>query len=390
MAKLFYTLEEAAQKLRKSTDEVMSMARAGQLVELRDKDQVLFRRSAIDQLSGDADMGSDINLDGLDLSSGGGSSLQLGGSSVGGMDELRLEDSSPGTAPAMGGGLGDDLRLDDSAPGMAPAMGGGLGDGLNLDDELRLDDGPAPMAGMPAMAASGADDSMGLDDLMLADDDEPAPAPAAPAPVARAAAPTRSPAASSGGSAMGGVGLADSNAESMMMDAAASGAKSGGGMDDSMALNPGQTQLEAVGSGSGLLDISSDESFFGAQMIEESMGGDDAASIPENAADIFGGGEAAATEEAAPVTAGTTGVTFGTATLAEAHDPKFSGFTGGAMIVAAVALVGGGWAVAEMAVGNYTDVAKLVAENWMYVLGGLAGGVLVIGGIGLGIGKATA
>ena len=76
MAKLFYTLEEAAQKLRKSTDEVMSMARAGQLVELRDKDQVLFRRSAIDQLAGDADMGSDINLDGLDLSSGGGSSVQ--------------------------------------------------------------------------------------------------------------------------------------------------------------------------------------------------------------------------------------------------------------------------------------------------------------------------
>ena len=365
MAKLFYTLEEAAQKLRKSTDEVMSMARAGQLVELRDKDQVLFRRSAIDQLAGDADMGSDINIDGLDLSSGGGSSLQLGGSSVGGMDELRLDDSTPGAAPAMGGGLG-----------------GGLGDGLSLEDELRLDDGPAPIA------ASGADDSMGLDDLMLADDDAPAPTPA-PAPAARAAAPTRSPAASSGGSAMGGLGLADSNAESMMMDAPASAAK-GGGMDDSMALNPGQTQLEAVGSGSGLLDISSDESFFGAQMIEESMGGDDAASIPENAGDIFGGGEAAATEEAAPVTAGTTGVTFGAATLAEAHDPKFSGFTGGAMVVAAVALVAAGWAVAEMAVGNYTDVAKLVAENWMYVLGGLAGGVLVIGGIGLGIGKATA
>ena len=361
MAKLFYTLEEAAQKLRKSTDEVMSMARAGQLVELRDKEQVLFRRSAIDQLAGDADMGSDINLDGLDLSSGGGSSLQLGGSSVGGMDEL---------------------RLDDSTPGAAPAMGGGLGDGLSLEDELRLDDGPAPIA------ASGADDSMGLDDLMLADDDEPAPTPA-PAPAARAAAPTRSPAASSGGSAVGGLGLADSNAESMMMDAPASAAK-GGGMDDSMALNPGQTQLEAVGSGSGLLDISSDESFFGAQMIEESMGGEDAASIPENAGDIFGGGEAAATEEAAPVTAGTTGVTFGTATLAEAHDPKFSGFTGGAMVVAAVALAAAGWAVAEMAVGNYTDVAKLVAENWMYVLGGLAGGVLVIGGIGLGIGKATA
>jgi hypothetical protein len=58
--------------------------------------------------------------------------------------------------------------------------------------------------------------------------------------------------------------------------------------------------------------------------------------------------------------------------------------------VAALALGGAGWAVAEMAVGNYTDIAKLVAENWMYVLGGLAGGVLVFGGIGFGIGKATA
>ena len=56
MAKLFYTLEEAAKKLRKSTDEVMGMARAGQLQELRDKDQILFRRSAIDQISGDGDM----------------------------------------------------------------------------------------------------------------------------------------------------------------------------------------------------------------------------------------------------------------------------------------------------------------------------------------------
>ncbi|MBL9141823.1 MAG: helix-turn-helix domain-containing protein, partial [Phycisphaerae bacterium] len=51
MAKLFYTLEEAAQRLRKSTEEIMAMARSGQLQELKDKDQVLFRRSAIDQLA---------------------------------------------------------------------------------------------------------------------------------------------------------------------------------------------------------------------------------------------------------------------------------------------------------------------------------------------------
>lgn len=340
MAKLFYTLQEAAQKLRKTQDEVMNMAKAGQLQELRDKDQVLFRRSAIDQIAGDTD-GGDINLDGLDLSNS-GSSIQLGGSSVGGMEELRL------------------------------------------DDDLRLDDEPAvPQA---PIAASGADDSMALDELTLADDEPAAAPPPPPAPVARAAPAAPSPAGSSAGTRSGsasGLGLVDSSAGSMAMAA--------GGMDDSMALNPGATQLEAVGSGSGLLDISSEESFFGAQMIEESMGGDEAAAMPEaGGADIFGGGEAATTEEVAPVTAGTAGVTFGQTKMADAFDPKFSGFTAGAMIVAALALVAGGWAVAEMAVGNYTDIAKMIAENWMYVLGGAVGAVLVFGGVGLGIGKATA
>lgn len=338
MAKLFYTLQEAAQKLRKSPDEVMSMAKAGQLQELRDKDQVLFRRSAIDQIAGDTD-GGDINLDGLDLSNS-GSSIQLGGSSAGGMNDLRLE---------------DDLRLDDE-----------------------------PLAASAPIAASGADDSMALDELTLADDEPAAAPPPAPAPVARTPAP--SPAASNAGSRAGsasGIGLVDSSAGSMAMAA--------GGMDDSMALNAGATQLEAVGSGSGLLDISSEESFFGAQMIEESMGGDEGAAMPEEGgADIFGGGEAATTEEVAPVTAGTAGVTFGQTKMAEAFDPKFSGFTAGAMVVAALALVAGGWAVAEMAVGNYTDIARQIAENWMYVLGGAVGAVLVFGGVGLGIGKATA
>ena len=345
----------------------MSMARAGQLQELRDKDQVLFRRSAIDQIAGDGDMGSDINLDGLDLSNA--------GSSMGAMDELRLDDSSVTPVAPAAGRMSPGLNLNDDLS---------MDDGLSLDDDLRLDAGP--------IAASGADDSMSLDDLSLADDDEPAPAPTraptpAAAPMARSAPPARSPAASSGGS---GIGLADSSADSMMMDApASSGAGRMSSNDDSMSLNSDQTQLEAVGSGSGLLDISSDESFFGAQMIEESMGGEDAV-MTENTADIFGGGETAATEEAAPVTSGTSAVTFGATALAEARDPKFSGFTAGAMIVATIALVGMGWSVTEMMVGNYTDVAKMIAENWMYVLGGTAGAILVFGGIGLGIGKATA
>jgi hypothetical protein len=364
MAKLFYTLQEAAERLNKSADEVMDMARNGQLQELQDKGETLFRRSAIDALAGDEGSGS-FSLESLEVGNE-GSSLSLGGSGgIDGLGDLRLEDSAAGAPSAKA--AGDDLKLEDDAIS--------LGDDLRLDDDLKLDDGPtAPIA------ASGADDSIGIDDLMLADDDAPAPAAAArsppPAPVAPAA----------------GVGLADSNAESMMMEDAparssagtAAGTKSG----DSMSFNSGAT-LETVGGGSGLLDISSEESFFGAQMIEESMGGDEAAVNPDEAGELFGG-DAGAAEAAEPVTVGTApAIAFGAQQLAEARDPKFSGFSAGALVAAALALAAMGWAVAEMALGNYTDMGRMLAENWMYVLGGTAGAVLVFGGIGFGVGKAV-
>ncbi|MFM9169576.1 MAG: helix-turn-helix domain-containing protein, partial [Phycisphaerales bacterium] len=160
MAKLFYTLQEAAERLNKTPDQVMDMARNGQLQELQDKGETLFRRSAIDALATDEGSGS-FSLESLDVGNE-GSSLSLGGS--GGLDDLgdlRLEDSSSGAPAAKAGG--DDLKLEDDALS--------LGDDLRLDDDLKLDDAPAA-----PVAASGADDSVGFDDLTLADDDAPAPA----------------------------------------------------------------------------------------------------------------------------------------------------------------------------------------------------------------------
>jgi hypothetical protein len=364
MAKLFYTLEEAAQKLGKSTDEVMNMARSGQLQDLKDKGETLFRRSAIDQLAGATDGSGSFNLDNLDIGSE-GSSMELAGSDVGDLGDLRLEDSTAGapspvaSAPRAGTPANDDMPLE---------LDLGGDDALGLSD----DDGGLNLADSGSMvAASGADESMGLDDLALVDD-EPA---AAPAPARPAPAP-----AGRGGSS---IGLDAGSGASSIVDEPAE--RSSGG---SMVFDAG-AQLEAVGGGSGLLDISSDESFFGAQMIEESMSGDDAAEMPADAGELFGG-DAAAGDVAEPVTVGTApAVAFGTQALAEARDPKFSGFAGGALVVAALAMVAMGWAVAEMMLGNYTDVAKMIAENWMYVLGGGAAGVLVFGGVGLGIGKAV-
>ena len=367
MAKLFYTLQEAADRLNKTADQVMEMARNGQLQELQDKGETLFRRSAIDALVKDEGSGS-FSLESLEVGNE-GSSLSLGGS--GGLDDLgdlRLEDSSAGAPAAKVGG--DDLKLEDDALT--------LGDDLRLDDDLKLDDAPAA-----PIAASGADDSIGFDDLTLADDDAPAPAAAARAAPA-APAPTEA------------FGLADTSGGSMMMEDAparssggsAAGTSAGTKSDDSMAFTSGAT-LETVGGGSGLLDISSEESFFGAQMIEESMGGDEAAVNPDEAGELFGG-DVGAAEPAEPVTAGTApSIAFGAQALAEARDPKFSGFSAGALVAAALALAAMGWAVAEMALGNYNDMGRMLAENWMYVLGGTAGAVLLFGGIGFGVGKAV-
>jgi hypothetical protein len=380
----------------------MNMAKAGQLQELRDKDQVLFRRSAIDQLAGDSDVGSELNLQGMDLGNE-GSTIGLGGTNGAGSPAVALDDSvglSMGDTSELRLGDEDDLKLAESgdaqfeeraAPRAASredSSAGTLslddGPGLGLDD-LRLDDD----ATAAPMAASGADDSMALDELVLDDnevtlaEEDPVAAPAAPrAPVNDARA-----ASASGISGGSSIGLAGSSAGSRSGSRAARTADA----DDSMVMDMGDPSVESVGAGSGLLDISSDESFFGAQMIEESLGGEELAQMQEGAGDLFAaGGEGAGGEEAAPVTSAVSGFGMAQAQLAEALDSKFSGFTAGAMVAVALALVGAGWATTEFMVGDYVEVARMVAENWMMVLGGVAGAVLVFGGIGFGIGKATA
>ncbi len=60
MAKMFYTLEEAAEKLGKSEDEVRQMAETGQLQEFRDRDRLMFKVEQVDLLTGGGDEEEDI------------------------------------------------------------------------------------------------------------------------------------------------------------------------------------------------------------------------------------------------------------------------------------------------------------------------------------------
>ena len=111
MAKLFYTLSETSKLLGKTEDEVREMAKSGQLEEMRDGDEVMFKRKQIDLLVGDRT--EDLELD-----------ISPGGSSVG----FGLADSAANVpAPTIDDHSDtEDLSTEGSGYGMSDS-GTGLG-----------------------------------------------------------------------------------------------------------------------------------------------------------------------------------------------------------------------------------------------------------------------
>lgn len=91
MAKMFYTLEEAAKRLGKSSDQVKQMVSSGQLQEFRDRDRMMLKRDQVDLLAGDGGgedsslgLGSGVDLEPISLASGAsgsGSAMGLAGDS---------------------------------------------------------------------------------------------------------------------------------------------------------------------------------------------------------------------------------------------------------------------------------------------------------------------
>lgn len=90
MAKLFYSLEEAAQRLGKSPDEVKAMVADGQLQEFRDRDRLMFKVDQVELLAGGADEEHSSGLAGSGL--GGSSFIPLAGS--GEMEAISLASDS--------------------------------------------------------------------------------------------------------------------------------------------------------------------------------------------------------------------------------------------------------------------------------------------------------
>ncbi len=149
MAKMFYTLEEAAAKLGKSSAEVQKLAESGQLQEFRDRDKLMFKVEQVDLLAGkDEDdmipLAESGEQDAISLSSS-GTNMSLSpdtkestGISIFEADATEEADPSAVTrvTPAMGGGLG----LADSGGFAGGSGGSGSGSGSGLMDLTREKD----------------------------------------------------------------------------------------------------------------------------------------------------------------------------------------------------------------------------------------------------------
>ncbi|MEY4787276.1 MAG: hypothetical protein RL692_1170 [Planctomycetota bacterium] len=415
MAKLFYTIDEAATRLGKSEADLQAMVESGQLEEFKMHDQVHFKRAVIDQLVDDDAIDLELPLDDdfdlgdpkapappeLSLNDASGSAI---------IDDLKFDDdfapAAPTTptaptaaaSPSMGLDLGlDDLDLSDSAkdmPGIpvVPAVSKTPTTQQNNDEPLGLLDSADASAIAPAVKAKSSDDldldlDLGLDlDLDLGME------------VSKPNKP------SAGGIDILGDSRGDSAAAMAASDASGSMAPPPKRKPNSKQIDEdfldvdsmtgsGSLSLETVGSGSGMLDDStdSDQSSVGAALLDD--GGDDTFGTGAS----LGGGSGLFAEptemdgfdqenSSVPMAASSTGGGM-VMMQTERVDSAMSGMGLGLMVGTLVAIILATLVVMGTRMGGGSALAGMITQDLMMWCGGLAIATLVAGGIGFFVGK---
>ena len=149
--------------------------------------------------------------------------------------------------------------------------------------------------------------------------------------------------------------------------------------------------LDAVGSGSGLLDLTreSDETSLGAELLEEAYAGEQDVEIPAHASGLF---EAAGAERAAEEVPTEVPGAAAMPMVVQAYDGAGSGLGVGLLIGAMVALICVAVVTIVGVMGATPDLATRFAGSsgslWMWA-GGLLGITLILGLVGLFLGKAS-
>ena len=149
--------------------------------------------------------------------------------------------------------------------------------------------------------------------------------------------------------------------------------------------------LDAVGSGSGLLDLTreSDDTSLGAELLEEVYSSEENIEMPAHASGLF---EAASVERPGQEVTPSVGPSAAVPMVIEAYDGAGSGLAVG-MLVGAVAALVCVAIVIIVSLGGATSIlaTKIGASDssiWMWA-GGLAALTVILGGVGLFIGKAS-
>lgn len=317
MAKMFYTLEEAAEKLGKDADAVRDMAKSGQIQEFRDRDKLMFKVDQIDLLA----HGDDDHGDAADMSS---------------MIPLADDDVSESFSDFS---LESELDMDES--------GGGASDEFSLAESSPGEPAPKSESKPAAPAQSGSASALDLEPMEMDSKERT------------------------------GVSIFDAD-ELETADPSAVTQMTDEGFDE--------LQLDSVGSGSGLLDLTreSDDTSLGAEFLDELYPADDQ-TVDRDAPS--GGLFETSGEEAAALGAGA-GVPAGAMVAVEPLDGAGSGLAAGLSIGAVLALAIGLVAVIIGLMDAPADnLMAMLADNFIIIVGGLAGAALIFGIVGFLLGK---
>ena len=262
MAKMFYTLDEAKAALGRSEDEIKQFAREGRLREFRDGPRLMFKADQVEQLRAELGSGADT--------------VDLGVSDSGGM--IGLVDTT--------GASGTSITLAEADTGISGGPGG-TGTGMRLKDDTAVagDIGlSGSLGGVPSPTrGAGPGGSMGGGSLSGGTGISLAGGTSAGTSIPLAATST-----GGGPAILGGPGGTAAGVSASGLSGSMAGRSRGGvnvfGSDDigmadpsaqtaisSMARNEGSgVNLETVGSGSGLLDLTreSDDTSLGSVLDE--------------------------------------------------------------------------------------------------------------------------
>ena len=327
MAKLFYTLEEACERLGKTEQDVRDMVKSGQLEEMRHGDQLMFKRKQIDLLTGDDEQ----TIEELDLN------LTSGGSSI----ELDLSDStSSKPSDESKSGTEEESASSGSGYGMSDS-GTSLGLGLG---------GSSSASGLDLSGSGfGFDlgDSGSTAGLDLGDS-----------------------ATDSGISLAFEGGEDDDSAETVVADA----------VDEELSL-------ESIGSGSGLLDLTreSDDTSLGAELLDEVWEGGESDDFGVSASGLF---ESADPEQAKQAPADAP-MGLPVATAVQPYDGKWSGTGIGLLLGSMIALVAVSVMLITSIMGVTPNLSSMITGNFMVWVGGFSVFAIFAALVGMFIGKAS-